>query len=140
MQLQRYELDWHPGLVATSSNCFSVSRTFKFHTEINRHQISKHQQGGLWATTDDGSDSTLTISILLSETNFPVWIHKAVSKFVKSFQKFNFKVLGPFSTNSTSIVNFPYLGLNMYNAVTTRLNNLVRNPLNAQPISGSVKE
>ena len=93
MQLQRYELDWHPGLVATSSNCFSVSRTFKFHTEINRHQISKHQNGASWAARCGDSNNTLTISDLLSETNFPDWKHKAFSKFVKSFKKFNFKVI-----------------------------------------------
>jgi len=95
MELHRYEVDCHPGLVATRCNCFSVLSTIrlKLYAGINRHQISNHEKGALWATTDYGSDSTLTISDLLSETNFPVWIHKAVCKFFKSFQKVNFKVI-----------------------------------------------
>jgi len=44
MELQIYKLDCHPGLVATRCNCFSVSSTFKFHTEINQHQISKQSE------------------------------------------------------------------------------------------------
>jgi len=48
-------------LVTTSFNRFSVLDTFKFYTEINRHQISRHQKGALWDTTDDCSDGTLTI-------------------------------------------------------------------------------
>jgi len=98
------------GLVATSCNCYTVSITFKFYNEINRHQISKYQKGSWWATTDDGSESTLTISDLLSETSFPVWKYKTVIMSVKHFHKCKFKVITiimSLSTNSTIILNFP---------------------------------
>jgi len=78
------------------------SARFKFFLDVIRGPACQGASGlslsspivnpGL-AATDEGFDSTLTISDLLSETNFPVWKHKAFSKFVKSFQKFNFKVI-----------------------------------------------
>ena len=91
--------------------------------------MPKHQKGALWATTDDGSDSTLTISDLLSETNFPVWKHKAVSKFVKSSRKFNLKVVISIRSPWHQFYmhfELSIIGINVYNAVTTRFNNFVR--------------
>jgi len=121
-------------LVATSCNCFLVSSTVQFYTEINRHEIPKHQNSALLVTTDDGSRSTLTISDLLSKKNFPVWKHKAVSKSVKSFQKFNFEVISiirSLSTNSISIVNYPQFS---FTAKTTQLH--CQNHKNTRSLGG----